>query len=367
MRIDQCALYRLKIPFKRSFKHAAAERFHNDAIIVEITTDTGVIGYGEIQARPYVTGENNDEIWDSHAPKFARRLLSCEVASSQDVYNLLWESDNHIRYPALIGGFDLALLDCLELGGRVSWTEIIGPARKTATTKCLTIGGDYSGAELKNQARFARLGGYRVVKLKVSCVEDASRVRDLRQWIGSDIALRLDANGEMVFAEIFDLLERCATCNIESVEEPLHKSTSNLGSQLRKLHATTGVDLMADESICSEVDLARFKPLDAYQIVNIRIGKCGGLSGAINTLRAAIAAGYSVVCGTMVGETSVMLRASNILLAHCDDLAYVEGIDQAKKLLESQAIDPIDDDAHRHFRWNPEVSNKYIVGRQIAK
>ena len=57
MKIVKAKIYVLKIPFNFSFGHFLKIRFHSDSIVVELTTDTGVRGYGEGIARPYVTGE----------------------------------------------------------------------------------------------------------------------------------------------------------------------------------------------------------------------------------------------------------------------------------------------------------------------
>lgn len=367
VRIAKCELFRLQTPFRRTFKHAAAERSHGDAIIVNVVTENGVHGFGEIQARPYVTGENNDDIWQTLAPGIANDLVGCVVSTRQEVYEQLGASGAYEERPALVGGFDIAVLNALELEHGLDWPKIFGPARQRKAEKCLTVGEDYSGDDLRNQARLARLGGYAVVKLKISGVEDVARIADLRQWVGDDIALRLDANGQLVFSSASELLDQCAGYGIESIEEPLNKSAPDLVRELTELYRKTGVALMADESICTEADLARFAGKGAYQIVNIRIGKCGGISGAAAVLKAALNAGLSIASGTMVGETSVMLRASRKMLAYCNELKYVEGLDQSKKLLQAQALVNVDGNPSRHFEWLADIARKYVVGSKTAE
>jgi L-alanine-DL-glutamate epimerase-like enolase superfamily enzyme len=58
MRIKNATLYALKIPFVESFSHATKTRGFSDSIIVRLTTENDIVGYGEGVPRPYVTGED---------------------------------------------------------------------------------------------------------------------------------------------------------------------------------------------------------------------------------------------------------------------------------------------------------------------
>jgi len=69
----------------------------------------------------------------------------------------------------------------------------------------------------------------------------------------------------------------------------------------------------------------------------------------------------------MVGETSVMLRASSGMLAYCNELKYVEGLDQSKKLLQAQALVSVEGDPKRHFEWVADIAEKYVVGSKTAE
>jgi L-alanine-DL-glutamate epimerase-like enolase superfamily enzyme len=365
VQIIECELSRLQIPFRRVFQHASASRSHGDAIIVAVITDQGISGFGEIQARAYVTGENNDDIWQRQAAEVATWLVGRSFSSGEDIYRQFQDQFGYEQKPALVGGFDCAVLDAFELQHGLDWNEIFGPARRTPTTKCLTVGSDIAGIDLKGQARIARLGGYSVVKLKVATMDDVARVRDLREWLGSGTAIRLDANGTLSLQLAIELLTACSEYDIESIEEPLQKGLADHCEAIVELYAATRVPIVADESVCTVADVARVQRSGAYQIINIRVGKCGGISGTARVLEAARKAGYELVSGTMVGETSVLLRASLKMLEYCDQLTYIEGIDQSKKLLLAQAIVPLENDARSHFEWLAEIRKKYAVDRKI--
>ena len=361
MRLSKVNLWRIETPFRQKFAHAAATRTAGDAIIVGVETHDGLQGFGEIQARPYVTGEDNDSIWDEHAPAMAERLLGREVTSFASVREVLGDIGHYRDAPACTGGFDIALTDALEVSGQIDWSALFGTRPAPPQGRCLTISGDIDEAGLIKQGRFARLSRCTAVKLKVTGAQDADRVRQLRDTVGSDMDLRLDGNGQLAANAAAALLDAVSDCAVHSVEEPLDPKRPDLVSALRDLHSSTGVALMADESVCTAHDLESFVGTDAYQIINVRVGKAGGVSGMQELIRAALAHGFAIVSGTMVGETAVMLRISEKILHHCAALEYVEGLDQTRTLLEGQAIKALADDPCQHFAWQDEAFDKYCT------
>ena len=60
--LRDATIYGLRIPFVESFAHGTKSRRASDALVVRLTTDEGVSGYGEGIARPYVTGESVDSV-----------------------------------------------------------------------------------------------------------------------------------------------------------------------------------------------------------------------------------------------------------------------------------------------------------------
>jgi len=367
VQIAECQLRRFKIPFRTRFRHAAASRSHGDIIIVEIKSEKGVSGFGEIQARPYVTGESNDEIWDSQAPEFGRQLVGKCLRDAAGIAESLGGLEAYDEQPACIGGFDIALSDALDLEHGLDWTALFGPPRARRILKCMTIGQSDAEEDLVKQARYARLSSCDVVKLKVDSAKDIDRCELLRRYLGDDIAIRLDANGDMNSETVVELLSGCTGIGIESIEEPLNKGSADLIEQLQAIHSATGVPIVADESICTLPDLRKFAGAGAYQIVNVRVGKCGGVTGTSRFLHEARRLGFSLVSGTMVGESQVLLRISEKMLHHCDSLDYVEGLDQARYLPEAEVISSVDDQDQNHFQWNLEYVEKYQIDEKNTK
>lgn len=365
MPIRRVELTRCRIPFRQAFSHAAAKRAESDVIHVALTDAEGRTGFGEIQAREYVTGETNDAIWDEHAAQLTNSLIGESFDTVDAVRDWLESLADRASQPACVGGFDMALHDLVDLSGALDWTTVLGDERTRLVGRCTTIGDDMNDKALIRQARFARLSGCTVAKLKVSGPDDADRCRTLRQHLGDDIAIRLDGNGRMTLDGALALFESIAELNIQSLEEPFDRKLDSTDADLRRLHDQTGVPLVADESACTVADVERCADTDTYQIINVRVGKCGGLTGTRAVLDAARERNLGLVCGTMVGESAVLLRYSKKLLKHCNSLDYVEGIDQNKTLLAEEVITSDDNSALSHFRWHDEARERHSVGAQI--
>src|SRR3989442_1101584 len=169
------------------------------------------------------------------------------------------------------------------------------------------------------------------------------------------------------------LLAECRGLPIQSLEQPFDAREPDLADKLRALHAQTAVPLVADESVCTPADAATWVAYGGYQVFNVRVGKCGGLLACARIMQAARAAGVCLVAGSMVGESGVLTHASEVLLAHSDDLPYVEGLGQNRSLLVCDPVEVVSsgrsaDGAGRRpvtvFRLRDDARKRFLVARQ---
>ena len=344
MRVTGGEILRLRLPFRSAFRHAAAERSASDTILVILEDDAGHRGFGEILARTYVTGESNDTIFAVGAPELGGLMIGQTFETQAALVAFLLAQLASERWqPALFGGFEAALINLFEQGAPWDVSEVLGPRRMSASGSCFTIGLEASEDQLRQRAREARLARATVVKVKVNGQGDPGRLRVLNECWKSTMPLRLDANGSLSAHEARALLQACAALPIVSLEQPLAPEDPDLTARLRELYAGTGVPLVADESLCRLADAQRWAESGAYQIFNIRVGKCGGLLASSKIMGVARARAIGLVGGSMVGESAVLRHASQLLLLHSEDLPYVEGLEQNRSLL---TFDPVEVACH---------------------
>jgi len=341
--ISQCSLFHLALPFKGVFEHAKTARYVGNTILVRLTADDGKEGWGEVLARPYVTGESAESIMDERARARASDVLGIEITHQANLTQWVqeqlpeWTSDL-----ALFGGIELALWSLLEQRSSVDWAVLLGAPRSNPTGRCITIGYDAAVGDMRKRAIDAVLKKATVVKVKVGrdVDEDTKRLCTLSDALKNRLPIRLDGNATMTYEAIDALLAACDALPIQSVEEPMDSADiNNAAEQLAQLYSRRQVPIMADESVCSIADANIIVSSGAYQIFNIRVGKHGGLLGSRCIRDIGQAAGLDLVGGSMVGESGVLTQASELLLSRSNALPYVEGLGQNRQFLE---LDPVE-------------------------
>jgi len=353
VRVVSITFIHLAIPFKGEFLHAQKSRSYSDTVLVRVETDLGLDGWGEILARPYVTGESHKDIMGSASQALADALIG-RVFNNQPMLSQ-WVTNALTTYAdqlALLGGLELALWSALAQGPGVDLDVLLGPERRAPTGRCITIGFDASVEDLRARAIHARLQRATVVKLKVGLGvdQDIERLQALSQHLGSHFPVRLDGNGTLTPDYAIELLSACVDVPIESLEEPFAKDLAALDRHLQELYDRFHIPLMADESVCSAADAKYWIAAGGYQVFNIRVGKHGGLQASRHIRDIALASGIGVVGGSMVGESGILTQASNLLLCRSEAISYVEGLGQNRSWL---AMDPVDVDDSDHSTIQP--------------
>ena len=164
--------------------------------------------------------------------------------------------------------------------------------------------------------------GCRTAKVKVAEkgqaeAEDIERVAAVRDALGPDGRIRVDANGGWTVAEAARMLRRLGRYCLEYAEQPC----ATLG-ELGRLRRLIDIPVAADESIRRAEDPLRVRAAGAADIVVVKVQRLGGVRPA---LRVAEACGLPVVVSSAV-DSSVGLAAGVALAAALPELPYACGL-----------------------------------------
>ena len=187
-------------------------------------------------------------------------------------------------------------------------------------------------------ARQMRAVGLGHVKLKVGFDDDLARVSAVRQALGPDVSLRLDANGAWSLARAAEVLNAVAPLGIAAVEQPLPRGPV---SEYARLRRATPVPIMADESLVTLADAQALIADKAVDFFNVRVSKCGGLARALAIAALAAEAGLGVQVGSQVGETAILSAAGRHLAATLPEIAFVEGSFGTLLLTEDVSVESV--------------------------
>ncbi|MGD0603675.1 MAG: o-succinylbenzoate synthase [Streptosporangiaceae bacterium] len=186
-------------------------------------------------------------------------------------------------------------------------------------------------------ARIVAGSGCRTAKVKVaergqSEADDIERVEAVREALGPDGRIRVDANGGWQVDQAARMLRQLARFGLEYAEQPCATL-----EELAQLRRETDVPVAADESIRRAEDPLRVRAAGAADIVMLKVQPLGGVRAA---LRVAEACGLPVVVSSAV-DTSVGLAAGVALAAALPELPYACGLGTMSLLAGDVTADPL--------------------------
>jgi o-succinylbenzoate synthase len=187
--------------------------------------------------------------------------------------------------------------------------------------------------------RIARDGGCRTAKVKVaepgqSTGDDEERLAAVRDALGPEGAIRVDANGGWdveTAVRVIGRLDRAAG-GLEYVEQP----TATV-EELAAVRRRVDVPIAADESIRRAADPYRVRELDAADVAVLKVQPLGGVRAC---LRIAEDIGLPVVVSSAL-ETSLGIAAGVALAAALPELPYACGLATVQLLADDLVTDPL--------------------------
>jgi L-alanine-DL-glutamate epimerase-like enolase superfamily enzyme len=156
----------------------------------------------------------------------------------------------------------------------------------------------------------------RALKLKLTGdALDHERVRAVRA-ARPDVWMGVDANQGFTPASLDRLLPDLLAARVELIEQPFP-----IGREQDLRKRKLPIPVAADESVLSLADLDRVG--DCFELVNIKLDKCGGLTEGLQIARAALGRGLKVMVGNMVGTSLAM--APGFLIGQLCDVVDLDG------------------------------------------
>lgn len=275
-------------PLREPFTITGSTMWDTDVIVVTLGKD-GRLGRGEASGVSYHAGDD------------APGMLRCIEAVRGELEAGLDRDALQALLPA--GGarnaVDCALWDLeAKLTGRPAW-QIAGldPPRPLLTT--FTAG---ANAAAKMAADARAYVEARAIKMKLTGgSEDADRVRAVRA-ARPEVWLGIDANQGLDRASLARLMPVLVEARVRLIEQPFPIGQEAL---MDGLHCP--IPCAADESVQGLTDLPAL--VGRFQVVNIKLDKCGGLSEGLAMAREARRLGLGVMVGNMIGSSLAMAPA----------------------------------------------------------
>ncbi|WNI15000.1 enolase C-terminal domain-like protein [Actinacidiphila sp. ITFR-21] len=341
--MSEARLYHVEQPMRIGFDHPAARRSTSDSLVLSLTLD-GVTGIGECAPRRYVTGETAGSVTEALRRTSLNQVFDLLRATPPDElldllratgFDAVFGTD---RWPSAGGNLvcllETAVLDLL--GHRLSMPAsrfLPGdpgrPVLPVSQVLDLSI-----GAEEFVDTR----GPFHFVKVKASgdIERDVRTVTVIRQRLGSQVPVMVDANMSWTPETAVPYARRLRACGVDQVEEPLPPRSWDA---LRDLRRRSGIRVMLDESVCTGQDAEAAIAAQACDAVNVRVAKNGGLLRSARLIDRLRAAGLAFQIGVQVAETGPLINAGRTLAFHNPDALTVEA-GQSDRFFAEMIVSP---------------------------
>jgi L-alanine-DL-glutamate epimerase-like enolase superfamily enzyme len=269
-------------------------------VVCEIEQD-GLIGRGE-GLGVYYLGEDQKSML-AQIDSISEQLAA--GAGRQDLLELLPPGGARCA-------IDAALWDLeAQLAGTTAW-ELAGVTTEPIET-VFTIGLEAEPEEMG--ARAAAASSLTLFKVKLNNDRPVERIASIRE-ARPDARLVVDVNEGWDFDQLVDVAPALAKHGVSMIEQPLPR-----GQDEELEGYDSPLPLCADESIQHSGELEQIA--DRYQMINIKLDKCGGLTHGLELAAAARDLDLGIMIGCM-GGTSLSMAPMHVI-AHKADFVDIDG------------------------------------------
>lgn len=318
--ISSVEICKLKIPLKEPFIISLGPIHNAENVVVIIKTRNGAVGYGECSPFLTINGESS-ETGFIVAQYLAKVLLGSDA---MDIEKCIEKMDKTIYgNNSIKSAFDMALYDIAARNAGLPLYKFLGGKKDKIISTDMTVSID-SPEKMKADAIKFMEQGFPAIKVKLGQKEnDVARIKAIRDGIGYDLPLRIDANQGWPTAEdAIQVLKALAPFNIEHCEEPIPRWKF---MDLRKVTEASPIPVMADESCGDHHDAERLINLKACHMINIKLGKSGGLFKALKIIQHAGKVGMPLQIGGFMESRLAVTAAAHLALT--DNLLHHYDLD----------------------------------------
>ena len=336
MKLRAARLTQIAVPLRAPLATAHGRIHTREGVLLELEAHGGARGFGE--ALP-LAGFDLESPTHARAAlaDAARQLVGSEIDSADA--GLGAAARDLARAPAARAALDAALrdLEAREIG--TSLAASLGANARARVPTALLLGAEHADGAAA-EARRAVAAGFRVLKLKLGTNAfdaDRARVAAVREAVGNEVALRVDANGAWSEATAAAHLEALASLDVELVEQPL---ASEALEALARLRRASPVPLAADESVRDVASAERVLRFEAADVLVVKPAAVGGLGSALSIARRAREAQVEVLVTTFL-DTAIGRAGALHLAAALPPGRHAAGLATGSLLADDLAPGPV--------------------------
>ncbi|QCX33969.1 dipeptide epimerase [Caloramator sp. E03] len=309
MIIKDIKVREVSIPLKKPFTTALRTLNILTTIIIEIITDTGDIGYGEASPTAVITGDTLGSIREAVENNIFPAIKGMDI---DDIENIMIKINKcMIKNTSPKAAVDMAVYDLFCKKYNMPLYRYFGGSKNEIETD-ITVSVKDADSMAEDAVEYVK-EGYRILKIKVGLDSelDIKRIKAIRDAVGFDVKIRLDANQGWKPKEAIRTIRKMEDMglDIELVEQPVVYYDIE---GLKFVTDNVDIPIMADESLFTPFDAIKLLSMHACDILNIKLMKSAGLYNAQKIVSIAEAMGVECMIGSMM-ESKVGITAASCI------------------------------------------------------
>lgn len=284
-------------------------------VLVKIQADNGLTGLGEATVTAVWSGETQ-----RGTIALIEEVLAPLVVDA-DPFDIAW-IERRIAKAAFANSFarsavEMALLDLQARSLGVPVYQLLGgrnPEKDDVRLK-FVVGAVEPNVAAERARRMVEQG-WRSIKVKVGRTQrptdDVARLTAVREAIGPDVWLSVDANGAFSVEDAVWLARRLEPLDVRLFEQPTRRGEHD---QMRQVRQRCDMPIMADESVFTLDDARRLLAAEAADVISVYPGKHAGLRGTQDIVRLAEAHGVACTIGSNLEREVATAAMAHVVAA----------------------------------------------------
>jgi L-Ala-D/L-Glu epimerase len=280
MRIEQAELIPLALPFREPYVTARGTLERREIILIRLRTDAGAEGLGEAVPLALRGGDDRARV-ERRLRRASRRLAGADVSDFEGEEPLRAAIDSFIHAaagrrlpPPAAAALEMALFDLAGKAAGVPVWRLLG-AESAAPVRCnATLAAGRPEDVAASAAEWAGRG-FRSFKLKLGVGDDLRQVAAVREALGPEALIRVDANASWGPDDAIAILRSLEPLGIELAEQPVEGL-----AEMAVVAAETEIPIAADESVANAKQAQRAARAGACRLATVKLAKTGGIGGA---------------------------------------------------------------------------------------
>lgn len=320
MIIKSIHIAQLTIPLTRPFITAVRRTEYVDDVVVMLHTDNGCIGYGSAASTPAITGDDTHSIISAIQNVLGPQLIGKRIT---ELNNLLHMNNQAIQgNSSAKAAMDMALHDLFAQYCGLPLYQVLGGTKNTIHS-CITLSVKAIDAMVEDAIELVQNKFHTLkIKLGLNPDEDIERVLAIRQAVGQNIQLLIDANQGWSADDTLRIIHALKQHNvtISLIEQPVPASDL---TALKQISTQVDAPVIADEACFSPEDALNIVKLNACDGINIKLMKSGGIEHAQAIYHIAKTAKMHIMVGCML-ESPIGVAAIASFALSKPDIIYAD-------------------------------------------